>query len=313
MSRGGPISYVFEYFNAFIRFILLLNKLSLSGGRYDIIHIHNFPNFLIFSAVFQKIFGAKLILDIHDPMPELFRSIFCIDERKPIIRLLYKEEHLSTAFADHVIAANHDFRDIFIERGCPAEKITIIMNSPDDKFWTEYPSNFELFKKSTPFEILYIGTLVERYGIDIALKAIAKIKRENKIDNLRFSIIPKIKNESSYLHQLLKIIRELGLVNYIQILEPVPHHKMPEVIKTADLSVYTPLSDVHMNIALSLKIPKVVAVGKPLVTSKSPVLKRYFGEEALYMFEPGNVDECAKRIVDVFQKPNEAKQRVNLA
>src|SRR5215475_3301964 len=42
--------------------------------RYDVIHVHNLPDFLVFAAWYPKLTGTKLILDIHDLMPELFAS-----------------------------------------------------------------------------------------------------------------------------------------------------------------------------------------------------------------------------------------------
>src|SRR5690242_8351212 len=31
--------------------------------RYDVVHVHNMPDFLVFSAFFPRLFGAKVILD----------------------------------------------------------------------------------------------------------------------------------------------------------------------------------------------------------------------------------------------------------
>ena len=44
--------------------------------RYDVVHVHNVPDFLVFAAVVPKLFGARLILDIHDVLPELYAGKF---------------------------------------------------------------------------------------------------------------------------------------------------------------------------------------------------------------------------------------------
>ena len=49
---------------------------ALLRHRYDLIYIHNMPDILVFSALVPKAFGAKVILDQHDPMPELMMTIF---------------------------------------------------------------------------------------------------------------------------------------------------------------------------------------------------------------------------------------------
>ncbi|MDQ2944922.1 MAG: glycosyltransferase, partial [Acidobacteriota bacterium] len=43
---------------------------------YDVLHIHNVPDFLVFAAWYPKLTGARIVLDIHDIIPELFASKF---------------------------------------------------------------------------------------------------------------------------------------------------------------------------------------------------------------------------------------------
>ena len=148
--------------------------------------------------------------------------------------------------------------------------------------------------------------MAERYGIETILRAVQKLKKNGHISNIQLSIVPKIKNEGNYLSKVLCQVQELGLYDCFHLLDPVPHHLMPDVIKKADISVYTPLPDAHMDIALSLKIPEVIAMGLPLVTTRLSVLMRYFGEDSLFMCEPGNVDDCAEKILEVYREPDKA-------
>ena len=69
----NKLGYIFEYGFSFLSFSLQLIKLFLKY-RYDVIHIHNIPDFLIFTAIIPKILGDKLILDVDDPMPEVYMS-----------------------------------------------------------------------------------------------------------------------------------------------------------------------------------------------------------------------------------------------
>jgi hypothetical protein len=50
--------------------------------RYDLFHIHNVPDFLVFAACLAKRTGAKVILDIHDIVPEFYASKFGAEEGK---------------------------------------------------------------------------------------------------------------------------------------------------------------------------------------------------------------------------------------
>ncbi len=75
--------------------------------RYDLIHIHNMPDFLVFAAWYPKWTGAKLILDIHDLVPELFASKFDANDKGGYIGFLKAVEKASVRFVDHVITSNH--------------------------------------------------------------------------------------------------------------------------------------------------------------------------------------------------------------
>ncbi len=65
------------------------------------------PDFLVFAAWYPKLTGARLILDIHDIVPELFANKF-----KSVLKHVYVSglrfvEKLSARFVDHVIVSNH--------------------------------------------------------------------------------------------------------------------------------------------------------------------------------------------------------------
>src|SRR5436853_565805 len=73
-SRGGKFTYVFQYGSFILSCFFLLAFRSLTR-RYHIVHAHNMPDILVFAALVPKICGAKVILDLHDPMPELMMTI----------------------------------------------------------------------------------------------------------------------------------------------------------------------------------------------------------------------------------------------
>src|SRR5687768_6362205 len=43
---------------------------------YDVLHIHNVPDFLVFASWLPKLTGARIILDIHDILPEFYSDKF---------------------------------------------------------------------------------------------------------------------------------------------------------------------------------------------------------------------------------------------
>ena len=62
------------------------------------------PKIIVYSALIPKIFGAKIILDIHDPFVELFALRPTSRETPGLAtRLVELEERASVAFANHLI------------------------------------------------------------------------------------------------------------------------------------------------------------------------------------------------------------------
>jgi hypothetical protein len=64
-----------SYLGKIVRFLAHSSTFLLKEHvkhAYDLIHIHSIPDFEIFAAILPKLSGAKLILDIHDIVPELY-------------------------------------------------------------------------------------------------------------------------------------------------------------------------------------------------------------------------------------------------
>jgi hypothetical protein len=64
-----------------IFFLLLTAYISLRPLRFDLIHINNMPDFLVFSTVVPRLMGKPVIHDVHDLMPELYMEKFGTDEK----------------------------------------------------------------------------------------------------------------------------------------------------------------------------------------------------------------------------------------
>ena len=76
-ARSGKANfgYVVQYSQFLVACSIILAYRTL-WRRYDIVHVHNMPDFLVFSALVPKLFGSKVLLDLHDPMPELIQCIY---------------------------------------------------------------------------------------------------------------------------------------------------------------------------------------------------------------------------------------------
>jgi hypothetical protein len=85
--RGGAVSYAYQYSAFILISAAILARRSLRR-QYDLVYVHNMPDILVLSAMLPKLLGAKVILDQHDPMPELMKTIFNMEEKNFSVRLI---------------------------------------------------------------------------------------------------------------------------------------------------------------------------------------------------------------------------------
>src|SRR5271165_6190714 len=80
-----PISYLMKILMFFLRSAWALTTGHLNE-RYDVIHVHSVPDFEVFATLVPRLMGARVILDIHDIVPEFYASKFKVNERSAVFR-----------------------------------------------------------------------------------------------------------------------------------------------------------------------------------------------------------------------------------
>ena len=149
----------------------------ISRRRYQVIHVHNPPDFLVLTALVPRLLGARVIFDIHDFAPELFATRFAgrrgAVRAERLVRLI---ERLATCFATAVITAHEAYRRELETRGLPSEKITVVLNSLDERLLPTGPAPTE----SNSFRVVYHGTITPHYGLELLIEAAAQVARTSR-------------------------------------------------------------------------------------------------------------------------------------
>jgi glycosyltransferase involved in cell wall biosynthesis len=290
----------FDYMFRIIKFFLLtMIKLSVLQfkRKYDFIHVHNLPDFLVFAAIIPKIFGAKVILDIHDLMPEFYCQKFNTAKNCIMYKFLYLIHMLSVKFSDHIIIANHLWRDDLIKNGIPEEKCTVILNTPDREIFNK--TNLDSYQsKDGQFILVYHGTLSWIHGVDIAIQALALVKHQ--IPQIRLYIY----GEGHATDELLNLVKSLDLNNHVMIHKRIPIEKIPEKLSMADIGIVPKRSGIFSSKAFSTKILEYFATGIPVMASKTTIDAYYFDSSNILFFEPENPDDLAEKIIETYKNRN---------
>ena len=192
--------------------------------KYDLIHVHSVPDFLVFAAVLPKLAGARVILDIHDILPEFYASKFKSGSNSPVYKALLLAERVSARVADHVIIANDLWRNRLIQRSVPAAKCTTIMNYPDLSIFHRCGRT----RDDGRFVMLYPGSLNWHQGLDIAVRALARISaRVPQVDLHIYGRGPEKEN-------LAALANQLGLANRVFLRDTVSLRETARIMENAE-------------------------------------------------------------------------------
>ena len=299
--RGSVLGYLYQY-SAFLLMSSWIIAVRSLSRRYDLVYVNNMPDFLVLSGLFPKLFGAKVLLDIHDPMPELMMTIFELPEDARSVDLLKLQEKWSIRLADSVVTVNKACARIFAARSCASQKITVVMNSPDEnifQFRDVHLSNTPRGNK--PFVIMYHGSLVERNGLELAIKAFARVR--STIPNAELRIYG---SRNPFLDRMMKMVKKQGMEGSVHYLGPKPLEKIVEAIEESDVGVIPNLRNIFTELNTPTRIFEYLALGKPVITPNAPGITDYFDEESLVFFELGDDADLARKIEFVFNRPERA-------
>jgi len=306
-QRRGKFAYACQY-GGFILVSFAIFALRSLIRRYDLVYVHNMPDILVMSAMVPKVLGAKVVLDLHDPMPELMMTIFDLDSGSCSVRLIRRVERWSIARADSVLTVNLAMKRLISSRSCRPEKIGVVMNSPDGQifpFSAPRSNNLAREVSKKPFVLMYHGSIVERNGLDIAVEALAQVRKAVPAAELRI-----FGPNTTFLERVMDVVRTRNLQESVRYLGPRSLEALVPEIEMCDVGVIPNHRNTFTQINTPTRIFEYLAIGKPVIAPSTPGIQDYFSTESLLFFEPGNADDLARQIEYAFSHPREVLEIV---
>lgn len=286
IDEVSPFSYLRKLLMFFLRSAWVLTRRHLRA-RYDIIHVHSVPDFQVFATIIPRLMGVRVILDIHDIVPEFYASKFKVNEGSLVFRLLLLIENLSVAYSNHVIISNHLWYTKITQRSVKPGKCTVIINYPDLSIFYSRPRTVQ---SNGDFVMCYPGTLNWHQGVDLAISAMALLR--DKAPNLKFLIIGK----GPDWEKLKKMVKQQRLEDRVVMAGLIPIEQVAETMATVDLGVVPKRKNSFGNEAFSTKIMEFMAMGVPVVVSNTRIDQYYFDDRLVQFFESDNVADLAAKI-----------------
>ncbi len=282
----SKFEYIFSYIKFFF-YCLFFLTFRVFSNKYKFIHVHNMPNFLVFSTLIPKIFGAKIILDIHDLMPEIFSVKFKLPLNHWLIKMMYFEERVSANFVNEIISTNGFHTKRFNDNGIKNVRITEVINVADEQIF--YPPNSKEYTSSELF-IAYPSTLAKRLGIDDLLDAVEYLN--NKGLKIRLSIY----GDGEYREDISKRIINKNLESIVNLSDTfVGLQTLSKELDSAHIGVIPLPSNVSNDIAMPVKIYEYFAKKICVVATDLPLMKSCFNNSVVF-YQQGNSADLSATI-----------------
>ncbi|KPJ59979.1 MAG: hypothetical protein AMJ46_08515 [Latescibacteria bacterium DG_63] len=296
--RGdSAASYALSYATFFLKASLAILRLSLRD-RFHVIHVHSMPELMVFIALLPRLLGAKVVLDLHELSPELYADRFGLSSRHPVLQLLIFVERICVRWVHRVICVHEPQAKHIMSRCSPRERPSVVMNVPDPRLFHQSSDAPSGTCDNGTFKMVHHGTIVERYGGDIAVRALASL--DGKIPGLEFVIY----GDGDFARNLSEEISRLNLGERVSLSgRTLPLEAVAPAIKDAQLGIVPHRDGPIMKWALPTKLMEYVALGIPVVVARTWVVTRYFDDSMVMFFEPGNASDLARCILKLYREP----------
>lgn len=302
-KRASVARYLFEYSAFFLLSTFRLISLH-ARHKYDVIQVHSMPDFLVFAAIIPKLLGCKVILDIHEPMPEMFMCKYRLGKPSAVLRLLKLQERLSLGFADHVLVVHHPLQEVLIKRWGLHQNMSVLLNTPDEGVFGETLNQRMPNASMKSFTLVYAGTVAKRYNLAFAIRGVDLLKET--IPSIRLMIV----GEGEDIPRLKRMVKTRGLQRFVEFLPPVPHHQVPSILAAASAGISTHEKDCYWDLYFSTKIVECLRMGIPVVSARTKTISYYFDDETLSFFDPGDIEGFVERIRLLYDNPALGAQQV---
>ncbi len=289
---GKQEKHRWSYLDPLVRFLFLTSvwiAREYRRQRYDILHIHNVPDFLVFAALYPRLRGAKVILDIHDIVPEFYATKFQKPQRSWTLAMIRWMERASAKVADHVIIANHLWLEKYSARTGTRGRCSVLVNNVDLDVFRPLAHPRDNGRKI----VLFPGGLQWHQGVDIAIQAFNKVLEHHP--DAEFHIY----GEGNMKLSLVAQAEQLGLNGKVKFFTPLPLRQIAEVMAAADLGVVPKRADSFGNEAYSTKILEFMAAGVPVIASSTKIDRYYFNDSVVRFFESGNSGALAQAMIEI--------------
>ena len=276
--------------------------------RVDVVYVNNPPDFLVFAAIAARMRGLPIVLDIHDLTSDLYQAKF--GGRGAAGWLIERIERGSVRFADAVVTIHDIYAERLAAMARPGTPVVGVWNVPDADAWlpvgdhrAEEPYATDPPAADRPLRLGHHGTIVERFGVDQAVAAVATLRARG------VPVTLSILGDGDFADELETRIAESGAADAIDFdRRTFSHDDLESFTVRIDVGVapYRPSS--FSEHGLPTKVLEYVTLGVPVVVTETAMLRRHLADQ-VRLVSGRSVEELTDAIAEMADPEVRARYR----
>jgi glycosyltransferase involved in cell wall biosynthesis len=289
-KRGNYISRTLEYVLFFVK-ASVLALYYFFKFRIKLYHTHTLPDFVSLTAFVPRLFGAEVILDLHEFTPEILILRKNITEKHWLVRLSKLVEKISVWCADELITIHDGVVELIGSRN-KRQMLAIINGVEKDEY-----AGFERIK-TDEFNIVYNGTINDSINLEDVVYALAVIR--DKIPEPEFNRIKfNLYGTGPALEFILGEAKKHKLEKSVIYKGKVPYTQMIQELQKMSVCVLPFHRTLGADLSYPIKVPEMVNLRIPLIISRINTVLKFYPEECFFYFDAGDVAALAEQILKV--------------
>ncbi|MCC6486070.1 MAG: glycosyltransferase family 4 protein [Candidatus Hydrogenedentes bacterium] len=233
---------------------------------FDLIHSWElFTDWSAEAAAAHERYGTPLVVTVWDLIPFNMEQTA---ERRAIKQRV-------TAVANRFIVYTERSRMALELEGIAPGRISLIPPGVDTDLFSPGQHN----RSDGEFEILFVGWLVPRKGIDFLLLAVHQLLSDPKLRDRRIRL--RIVGSGAGRDRVERLIARLGLQDACIFNGAAPYDRMPDIFRNADAFVLPSIATDEWQEQFGMALIEAMACGKPAVATLSGALEEIAGDAAL--------------------------------
>ena len=285
-GERGALMYIWEYLAFFFTAFKACLVRVLSPP--DVVIIHTMPDILVFAAL--PLYGrSKIVLDVHDLVPEIFEMKF--PQAPRIVAFFIKLfENWSHSIADHRLTVNREIARYLSDR--TGNSYQVFHNGPLELSSVKGGEGFS--RQQQEHNLVFMGNIHFRYRVDALLHAVATLISEGR--HIRLDI----HGQGPAVKHLKDLVHAMGASKWAHIHGEYFPSDVPKILKGKSIGFVLAEHSTQNDLAIPVKLLEYASQYVPCICRGLTTTKAYFPEDAVMYFEheeelSGAIDKLLKQ------------------